>query len=340
MNGSSLRSRIQDERAKDPRFRRGYQLCSELAIALIVIRLLSPAMGWFTSHIVPDFMADVIFPLLMGVCIFFSSRDGQRRFSGWLCILIGVATICLGWANVEVDTSSVTAFIACNRYTQYQIFLSLLCIALGLVYLTNPAIRAFGKRCQEFTDEINGVYKQEQQRQQQLTGAEREAWVADKKRQMNRAIIFAVIAGTLLALLGAGMTGVFSKKLTFDKLVAVEGGYVSIRETSVENTYRITLTGQDEEFGVSNIYNFPAEQFASEVEPGDTVLLHCKPDQWHTIMQLEANGVTYLSFDETNHIDRHNTMMALVLILCFYVGLMAIALILYFYKRNRLLKKA
>ena len=57
-------------------------------------------------------------------------------------------------------------------------------------------------------------------------------------------------------------------------------------------------------------------------------------------MQLEANGVTYLSFDETNHIDRHNTMMALVLILCFYVGLMAIALILYFYKRNRLLKKA
>ena len=57
MNGSSLRSRIQDERANDPRFRRGYQLCSELAIALIVIRLLSPAMGWFTSHIVPDFMA-------------------------------------------------------------------------------------------------------------------------------------------------------------------------------------------------------------------------------------------------------------------------------------------
>ncbi len=91
MNGSSLRSRIQDERANDPRFRRGYQLCSELAIALIVIRLLSPAMGWFTSHIVPDFMADVIFPLLMGVCIFFSSRDGQRRFSGWLCILIGAA---------------------------------------------------------------------------------------------------------------------------------------------------------------------------------------------------------------------------------------------------------
>lgn len=340
MNGSSLKRRIQDERANDPRFRRGYQLSSELAVALLVIRLLSPAMGWLTTRTMPDLMADVLFPLLMGICIFFSARDGQRLFSGWLCILIGAATICLGWMNVEVDTSSFTALISCNRYTQYQIFLSLLCIGLGLVYLTNPAIRAFGKRCKEFVDEINDVYKQEKQREQQLTGAAREEYIANKKRQMKRALIFAVIAGAVLALLGAGMTGAFSKKLTFDQLDTVEGALVSIRATSVENTYRMTLTGQDEEFGISNLYNFPAEQFNAEVGEGDTVTVHCKPDEWHTVMQLESNGVTYLSFDETSQIDRHNTNMALLLITCFYVGLMAIALIIYFYKKNKLLKTA